>query len=228
MFIPPDMSHIPLEVIYQDEHIVAVNKPSGLLSTPAKNPQITDCVTARILSMFKNSSGPLSAHRLDMETSGVMVLGLHAKAHRDLSIQFQDRLVKKTYVAWVDGHPEQNQGTIDLPIRLDIDNRPYQIVDFEHGKKALTHWELIERRNNNSKILFKPQTGRTHQLRIHAAKGLNTPILGDRLYGIESSASRLMLHAWTLRIEHPITLQPLHFEAPIPFDNETSISHTPV
>lgn len=218
-FRPPDLRHVPLPVVLEDDRFVVVNKPSGLLSVPAKDPSITDHVKARIEALYPSARGPLSVHRLDMETSGLIVLALDPEAHRDLSIQFQERVVEKTYVARVSGRVRENSGLIDLALRLDVERRPLQVVDPVHGKPAQTQWEVLNREETVTRVRLMPKTGRTHQLRVHCAHGggLGHPILGDRLYGRPESATRLMLHATRLSFEHPSTHQRIEVEVPEPF-----------
>ena len=218
-FRPPDLRHKPLTAVLEDPRFVVVSKPSGLLSVPAKDPAITDHVVSRVAARYPGSSGPLSVHRLDMETSGLLVLALDPSAHRDLSIQFQERRVQKTYVALVHGRVEADAGTIELPLRLDPDRRPHQVVDARRGRAAETSWRVLARESDVTRIELKPRTGRTHQLRVHCAHtaGLGHPILGDRLYGDPSSAPRLMLHARRLVFEHPSHYRPVDVEDPEPF-----------
>jgi tRNA pseudouridine32 synthase/23S rRNA pseudouridine746 synthase len=205
-------------VVYEDPRFVVVNKPSGLLSVPPKDPAITDHVRARVEARYPHAAGPLSVHRLDMETSGLLVLALDPAAHRDLSRQFQDRVVEKVYVALVEGRPRKTAGLVDLPLRLDVDRRPLQVVDDLRGRPARTRFRVLEE-SARSRLELRPETGRTHQLRVHCAhaRGLGCPILGDRLYGDAASAPRLMLHARELRFEHPTTYAPVRVEAPEPF-----------
>ena len=189
-----------LEIIFEDEHIIAVNKPAEFLSVPGK--QITDSVQTRIQSKYPNA---MIVHRLDMSTSGIILIGKNFESYKNLQAQFIKRKVKKRYVALLDGILTANEGTIELPLRVDLDNRPNQIVCFEHGKPAKTEWKTIQIRNNQTLVHFHPITGRTHQLRVHAAHnlGLNCPIVGDDLYG--TKANRLHLHAESLTFEHPIS-----------------------
>lgn len=219
VFRPPDLSHLPLPVVYEDERLVVVDKPSGLLSVPAKDPSIVDNVRARVARLYPKATGPLSVHRLDMETSGLLLLALDPAAHRDLSRQFQDRIVEKQYAAVVAGEVKEEQGLVDLPMRLDVERRPYQIVDHSDGRPARTIYRVVERGEGCTRLILEPQTGRTHQLRVHCAHpdGLGHPILGDRLYGDETSAVRLMLHARALAFEHPTTLRRMAVESPEPF-----------
>ncbi len=196
---------------------MVVDKPSGLLSVPAKDPTITDHVRARIAALYPRASGPLTVHRLDMETSGVMVLALDPEAHRHLCRQFQDREVEKTYEAVLVGEVDRESGCIDLPIRLDPDRRPLQVVDPALGRPATTAWRVIDRAPGRTRIEFFPRTGRTHQLRVHAAEGLGCPIAGDRLYGDPSTAPRLLLHARRLRFVDPTSDEPRSVESRAPF-----------
>lgn len=189
-----------LEILYEDQDIIAVNKPSEFLSVPGK--QIKDSVQNRIQSKYPNA---MIVHRLDMSTSGIILLGKNVESYKYLQAQFIKRKVKKRYVALLDGVLTANEGTIELPLRVDLENRPHQIVCFEHGKPAKTKWKIIEIRNNQTLVYFYPITGRTHQLRVHAAHhlGLNCPIVGDDLYG--TKADRLCLHAESIAFQHPIT-----------------------
>jgi len=199
-----------LEIVFQDEHVVVVNKPAGLLSVPGKS--IKDSVYSRIKAQFPQASGGLIVHRLDMATSGLLMLALNERAHKHLQQQFMNKEVNKRYVATIEGRLEKASGEICLPLRGDFDDRPKQMVCHEHGKYAETHWQLIEEKDNTSKLFLYPITGRTHQLRMHCAHpdGLNLPIIGDGLYG--NSADRLHLHAQRLSFKHPITKELLTFE----------------
>ena len=201
---------IELEIVFQDEHVVVVNKPAGLLSVPGKS--IKDSVYTRIKTQFPQASGGLIVHRLDMATSGLLMLALNERAHKHLQQQFMNKEINKRYVATIEGKLEKTSGEICLPLRGDFDDRPKQMVCHEHGKYAETHWQLIEEVDNTSKLFLYPITGRTHQLRMHCAHpdGLNLPIIGDSLYG--NSADRLHLHAQRLSFTHPITKERLTFE----------------
>lgn len=192
-----------LEIVFEDEYLVIVNKPAEFLSVPGKN--IEDSVYTRMKERYPHATGPLIVHRLDMSTSGILVLAKDKKVHFHLQKQFIKRNVQKRYIALLDGIVTEDSGMIDLPLRVDLDDRPRQLVCYEHGKRAVTKWEVVERRNNQTLIYFYPITGRTHQLRVHAAHvlGLNAPIIGDDLYG--SKESRLHLHAQFLQFTHPIT-----------------------
>lgn len=204
-----DFEKLLIETIYEDEDILVINKPVGLLSVPGK--RLKDSVETRLKEKYPNATGPMLAHRLDMGTSGLMVISKSLEIHRLLQSQFTKRTVKKRYVALLDGVVESDKGTIDLPLRVDIDNRPSQIVDFQYGKKAITNYEVMERKDNKTRIYFYPITGRTHQLRVHAShpNGLNTPILGDEIYGIR--ANRLHLQANKIVFMHPVKKTLLSF-----------------
>ena len=194
-----------LDLVYQDAHFIVVNKPSGLLSAPGKGPDKLDSVTERVRALFPEAPAYSAVHRLDMDTSGLMLLALTREAHRALSIQFQEREVKKKYIALLDGIIEEDEGRIELPFRLDVDNRPHQIYDAEHGKMGTTIWQVVERVNGITRVQFQPITGRTHQLRIHSAhaKGLGIPIIGDPLYGTGTEPGHMKLHATMLEFTHP-------------------------
>jgi tRNA pseudouridine32 synthase/23S rRNA pseudouridine746 synthase len=202
-----------LEIIFEDEHIIAVNKPAEFLSVPGK--QITDSVQTRIQSKYPNA---MIVHRLDMSTSGIILIGKNFESYKNLQAQFIKRKVKKRYVALLDGILTAKEGIIELPLRVDLDNRPNQIVCFEHGKPAKTEWKTIEIRNNQTLVHFYPITGRTHQLRVHAAHhlGLNCPIVGDDLYG--TKANRLHLHAESITFIHPFSKEEMTIQVEIDFE----------
>ncbi|MUK50651.1 RluA family pseudouridine synthase [Aliivibrio fischeri] len=204
-----------LEIVYEDEFMVVVNKPADFLSVPGKN--IHDSVYARIQQRYPDATGGLIIHRLDMATSGLLVLGLTPKAHKRLQQQFINRTVEKRYTALLDGVLEQDEGLITLPMCGDLYDRPRQLVCFEHGKPAETTYQVIERKENKTKVYLYPKTGRTHQLRVHCAHylGLNMPITGDGLYG--KKANRLHLHAGYLSLIHPITKEPMEFNVEAEF-----------
>ncbi len=199
-----------LDILYQDEAIVVVNKPAEFLSVPGRT--IKDSAYYRLQQQFNNVEGPYVIHRLDMSTSGILVFALTKRANKSLQKQFITRHVQKRYVALVDGIVEKDRGTIELPLRGDLDDRPRQMVCAEHGKAAETTWQVIERKDGKTKLYLHPKTGRTHQLRVHCAHqlGLNMPIVGDDLYGMK--ANRLHLHAESLCFDHPYTKQPMRFE----------------
>lgn len=192
-----------IEIVYEDEVLLVINKPEEFLSVPGKI--ISDSVYQRIKELYPNATGPLIVHRLDMSTSGLMLIAKDEETYVKLQSQFIKRTIKKRYIALLDGILEENEGFIDLPLRVDLDDRPRQLVCYEHGKPAQTKWEKIEVRNNQTLVYFYPITGRTHQLRVHASHelGLKTPIIGDDLYG--TKANRLHLHAESLTFEHPET-----------------------
>lgn len=192
-----------LEIVYEDEYLCVINKPSEFLSAPGKH--ITDSVQERMKAKYPHSTGPLIVHRLDMSTSGLIVIGKTKEIYTQLQSQFVKRTVKKRYVALLAGIVKDDAGYIDLPLQLDINNRPYQKVCHEYGKSARTRYEVIERKDGKTKIHFYPITGRTHQLRVHAAHtdGLNAPIVGDDLYGKKDK--RLHLHAEMITFTHPIS-----------------------
>lgn len=198
-------------ILYKDEHIVVLEKPSGVLSVPGK--EESDSVYTRIRVKYPQATGSVIVHRLDMSTSGLMLIALHAEAHKVLQHQFLTRSVEKRYTALLDGIVEKREGTIDLPLRVDLDDRPRQMVCYEHGKAARTHWRVSGYEAGKTRIHFYPVTGRTHQLRVHAAHpdGLDTPITGDELYG--TGGTRLHLHADRLQFTHPVSGVQMKFEA---------------
>ncbi|WP_370624066.1 RluA family pseudouridine synthase [Tenacibaculum sp. AHE15PA] len=198
-----------LETIFEDNDLIVIYKPNDFLSVPGIH--IQDSVYSRIKQQIKNISGPIIVHRLDMATSGLLVLAKNKKAHKIIQSQFINKTVKKRYTALLDGIITENKGIINLPLRVDLDDRPRQLVCYEHGKPAETKWEVIERKNRKTKVHFYPISGRTHQLRMHASHslGLNTPIIGDDLYGKKSD--RLYLHSDTLEFAHPITKEKMKF-----------------
>lgn len=204
MLINPGLGK-SLPIVYQDDEILVINKPAEFLSVPGKN--IVDSVYTRIRNLYPHSSGPLLVHRLDMSTSGILLIAKNKDAHKNLQRQFINRKVKKRYVAILKGSYEFKDisGSIKLPLRVDIDDRPRQLVCFEHGKTALTQWEWLSTQGDEHRIYFYPHTGRTHQLRVHAShpNGLNLPIKGDDLYG--TRLDRLYLHAERLEFIHPTT-----------------------
>ena len=204
-----------LEIIFEDDVLIVVNKPAEFLSVPGKT--IQDSVYSRIKEKYPTATGPLIVHRLDMSTSGILVLTKTKEANKVLQSQFINRTVKKRYVALLNGDLTEKSGTINLPIRVDLDDRPKQLVDFVHGKNAETNWEIIHKENGETRVYFYPITGRTHQLRVHAAhkNGLNTPILGDDLYG--KKANRLHLHAEFIEFLHPTTNKKMSFRVDADF-----------
>ncbi|MGV0847716.1 pseudouridine synthase [Empedobacter falsenii] len=199
-----------LEILYQDDDLVVINKPEEFLSVPGID--IKDSVYLRIKHQFPLATGPIIVHRLDMSTSGILVLALNKESHKLLQQQFIKRKVHKRYIALLDGNIEHDNGFIDLPLRVDLDDRPRQMVCYEHGKTAQTKYEVITRKDNKTLVYFYPITGRTHQLRMHASHrlGLNAPIIGDDLYG--KKANRLHLHAESLEFTHPKTKELMKFQ----------------
>lgn len=195
---------LKLGVVIEMERFVAIDKPAGLLSVPGKGEANRDCVAVRVQQMYPEATGPLIVHRLDMATSGLMVVALDAGAHRELSMQFEARTVGKRYEALLDGVVDGESGEVRLWHRVDIDDRPRQMLDREHGKEAITRWRLLGVEEYGgmavSRVEFLPETGRSHQLRVASATkrdegGLGCAILGDDLYGDPVRAERLMLHA---------------------------------
>ncbi|WP_394546354.1 bifunctional tRNA pseudouridine(32) synthase/23S rRNA pseudouridine(746) synthase RluA [Pantoea ananatis] len=206
-----------LHILYQDAHIMAVNKPSGLLSVPGRLDEHKDSVMTRIQRDYPEAE---SVHRLDMATSGVIVVALTKAAERELKRQFREREPAKTYVARVWGHPAQEKGMVDLPLICDWPNRPKQKVCFDTGKSAQTDYQVVEYGDDNSaRVALKPITGRSHQLRVHML-ALGHPILGDGFYAhpeAKAMADRLLLHAESLTITHPAFGNAMTFRQPADF-----------
>ncbi|MBO5608674.1 MAG: RluA family pseudouridine synthase [Treponema sp.] len=228
--ILPEM--LGLEILYRDSQIAVINKQSGLLSIPGRTPDKKDCVTSRLKNLFPECIEQPSCHRLDMETSGLMVLAFTKEAHRNLSIQFENGNIGKEYEACLDGILSQKgisaHGTMELYFRLDIENRPHQIWDAVYGKKSVTEWEIIRvekytapdsSRRDVTRVRFIPRTGRTHQLRLASADshGFGVPIVGDSLYGKCGKGERLLLHASRLSFDHPGSGKRMEFESASPF-----------
>jgi len=204
-----------LDIIFEDEHMLAVNKPPNFLSVPGKN--IEDSVWLRMKKKYPNATGPLIVHRLDMSTSGILLIAKSEEIYKPLQKQFMTREIKKSYVAVLDGIIKDESGIIDLPLRGDFYDRPRQIVCHENGKSSRTKWKVLSRSPQKTKIRFYPITGRTHQLRVHAAhpEGLNIAIKGDDLYGTKSD--RLYLHAEEIEFTHPFTSVAIKLIAEAPF-----------
>lgn len=203
-------------IIYQDDEILIVNKPHDLLSVPGLGPDKQDCLISRLQSDYPSA---LIVHRLDYATSGLMVIALSKASHRHLSIQFQNRVTEKRYQAIISGQPEQSSGQVDLPLRCDWDRRPLQMVCYEHGKNALTHWQVTDRMDNDCRVALTPITGRSHQLRVHML-ALGHPIIGDEFYApddVKQQSNRLLLHAEMLAIRHPVTNEKMCFESTADF-----------
>lgn len=192
-----------LEIVYEDQWLVVVNKPAGMLSVPGKEEAVS--VYSLMRKRYPEADGPLIVHRLDMATSGLLIIAKTKRVHQGLQAQFKSRLVKKRYIALLDGVIPQDKGTIELPLCLDPLDRPRQMVHAEYGKPAVTDFRVLQRTDSRTRIAFYPRTGRTHQLRVHAAHplGLHCPIAGDELYG--TKADRLYLHAEYLEFVHPAT-----------------------
>ncbi|MGE0868200.1 MAG: RluA family pseudouridine synthase [Kofleriaceae bacterium] len=204
-------------VVFEDEWIVVIDKPCDLLSVPGRSPELHDSVLTRLRARYPDSSGPIVAHRLDLDTSGLMLAAKDTETYVALQAQFARREVEKRYVAWLDGAVSSGRGRVELPLRVDLDDRPRQIYDPVHGKPAISEWWVLERKPLRTKVAMTPYTGRTHQLRVHAAHplGIGVPIVGDRLYGRE--AERLMLHADRVAFVHPRTGERVELEQPAPF-----------
>ncbi len=203
-----------IEIIYQDEYLLAVNKPQALLSVPGLGPDKQDCMIARLEKIVPEAK---VVHRLDCYTSGIMLFAVGKEMQRALSKVFHDRKIDKQYIAVVRQWFDEQQGVIKFPMRCDIDNRPHQIVDYEHGKAAITEWQVLQRNDNSVRLLLKPETGRTHQLRVHCA-AMGHPIIGDGLYGNdEIKQPRMLLHADNLLFDHPVTKQRMHLFAECEF-----------
>ncbi len=204
-----------MEIIFEDEDIIVVNKPTEFLSVPGI--QVQDSVQTRILSKYPNITGPLIIHRLDMSTSGILVLAKNKNAHQFVQDQFIRHTVEKRYTALLDGLILSPEGVIDIPLRVDLEDRPRQVVCEVYGKAARTRFRVVQIENDRTRIHYFPLTGRTHQLRVHSAhhRGLNTPIVGDDLYG--KRADRLYLHAGYIKFVHPRTKQKISFEVMDPF-----------
>ncbi len=213
-----------LEIIYQDEAIVVVNKPSGLLSVPGRGPDKQDCIVNRLKELYPECIDQPSVHRLDMDTSGLMVLAMTATGQRHLAIQFEQRRVEKNYIAVLEGVVTEEAGEIELAFRLDPDNRPHQVYDPELGKLGVTQWRRLSVEGGQTLVEFTPLTGRTHQLRLHAAHelGLGCPIVGDRLYGAGTEPGQLKLHAVYLAFEHPESGEFLRFRSDPTFQPRTA------
>ena len=218
-------SNEQLKVVYEDQWLIVVDKPAGMLTVPGKDKNATSAleIVSKMLRAAgakdpdpqsptpnPRAEGALEVHRLDQATSGLVVFAKSKEAQSALRQQFEQRTVSKTYLALLEGKPLKEKGIIDLPLRPDLDDRPRQVVDYEHGKRAVTQYRVLEHRGNRTLVEFKPLTGRTHQLRVHAShpQGLHCPIVGDMLYG--TAAPRLCLHAQSINFTHPITGERIH------------------
>lgn len=211
---PPAKGELP--VLFADAHILVLDKPSGLLTVPGNAPERADCLQSRAREIYTRAR---IIHRLDMDTSGVIVLGLTPKAHADISRQFEKRETQKRYVALVWGDVAEEKGRIDAPLITDWPNRPRQHIDMVNGRSAITDWQVLERCDGYSRVALTPLTGRSHQLRVHMAH-IGHPILGDNFYaheGARAMRDRLCLHAETLAFRHPETGETVCFESRAPF-----------
>ena len=219
---PPGLTapaHIDIPILYQDEALVVVDKPTGLLSVPGRTSHLQDSVLSRLRCQLTEYPFLKAAHRLDKGTSGIFVLAASSTVHQQLSRQFAQRHVQKTYEAVLMRPITSTSGMIDLPLWRNPRDRPKQSVDRQRGKPSLTEFRVLDTNTDTPRVSFKPHTGRTHQLRVHAAHpdGLNSPILGDTLYGDKTSTCRLHLHATSIQFTHPVTEKPLQFCSPVPF-----------
>ena len=206
----------PLDILYIDEDVLVVNKPSGLLTVPGKELKHHDSLELRVKIEYPNS---FLVHRLDMDTSGVIIFALSKSTQRSLNLQFEKRIVKKLYEAIVFGNIKEDNGFIDLPLIVDWPNRPLQKIDAKEGKSALTHWQVLDREGDVTRVALMPETGHTHQLRVRMMS-LGHTILGDRFYGNVAEinlANELQLHAKDLMIIHPKNGKKITFKAPLPF-----------
>ena len=213
-----------IPIIYEDEWLIAVDKPSGLLSVPGRYHHNQDSVVSRLINLLTDSKNITAVHRLDMDTSGILLLAKNKEIYRLLSKQFEQRLVSKIYEAVLSGDLVVNEGVIELPLWGNPDKRPYQEVNYQHGKPCITKFKVLNKvlteQGNYTRIEFIPLTGRTHQLRVHAAdnKGLGIAILGDKLYGCEfKEASRLHLHGRELTFKHPYLKENICLKVETPF-----------
>jgi len=212
-----------ITTLHHSARLVAIDKPAGMLSAPGKGPDKQDCAVARVRDLYPGATGSVLVHRLDMETSGVMVFALDANAHRTLSRQFENRETEKLYIGVLAGEVEGDEGEVRLMQRPDVDNRPHQMLDPEHGKEAVTRWRVLAREGGRTRVEFTPVTGRSHQLRVASATareqgGLGAAIVGDTLYGGgREEHPRMLLHAEKLVVTDPDTGERLVFSSPVPF-----------
>lgn len=217
----PSLIGKEVPIIYEDEWLIAVNKASGLLSVPGRYHHNQDSVVSRLINLLSLSDGEniAAVHRLDMDTSGILLLAKNQEIHRLLSKQFEQRLVSKVYEAVLSGNLIVDKGTIELPLWGNPENRPYQEVNYQLGKPCITKFKVVNKQGNYTRVELIPLTGRTHQLRVHAAdtNGLGMPILGDKLYGCNLVASRLHLHARELSFEHPYLQEKIYLKVEVPF-----------
>ena len=210
---PPD---VHMDILHHDSQIMVVNKPSGLLSVPGKGEHLSDCVISRVQKIFPDA---LLVHRLDLETSGIMLFAMTRHAQRHLGLQFEKRQIKKNYIARVWGHIEGKVGEIDLPLIVDWPNRPRQKICHETGKSAFTKWRVLRRDNIATRVRLTPTTGRSHQLRVHMLSTGHV-ILGDKLYSdgdALNASKRLLLHAESIKLRHPEGGKGVVFKSACPF-----------
>ena len=212
LYAPPDE---PLRIIHHDQHLVLIDKPSGLLTVPGKGAHLADCLITRVQQAFPEA---LLVHRLDRDTSGVVVFALTRAAQRDLNLQFEERRTIKVYAARLWGQLTPREGLVDLPLCVDWPNRPLQHVDRVNGRPAQTEWRVLSHQDHETRVRLMPLTGRSHQLRVHC-QSLGHPILGDPFYatGPARDFPRLMLHAESLRLRDPGSTKSVLFTAPVPF-----------
>ncbi|MFT4716383.1 MAG: tRNA pseudouridine32 synthase/23S rRNA pseudouridine746 synthase [Paracoccaceae bacterium] len=206
----------PLTIIHQDDDLLLVDKPAGLLSVPGKAAEHADCLETRVKTAYPTA---LLVHRLDMDTSGIMVFAMNKPAQRHLGLQFERRHIDKTYIAEVFGKVKEDEGEVKLPLIVDWPNRPLQKVCFDTGKAAQTVWQVVGRADLRTRVRLTPRTGRSHQLRVHMRE-LEHPILGDRFYSSGDAlkaADRLMLHSESLSFYHPTGGARVKFQSPCPF-----------
>lgn len=212
----PILHHSNTPLLHADSRLLVLDKPSGLLAVPGRGPELQDCLSARVQAEFPSA---LVVHRLDRDTSGLIVMALDAPCQRELSRQFAEREVEKRYIAVVRGHPAADEGLVDLPLRKDFDRPPRHLVDPRHGRPAQTRWRVVERLADRCRLAIEPITGRSHQIRVHLA-ALGHPILGDNLYADDATralAPRLLLHAEQLTLTHPADGRRITWTAPCPF-----------
>ncbi|PWJ12519.1 RluA family pseudouridine synthase [Jannaschia seohaensis] len=205
----------PIPILYEDDHLIVVDKPHGLLSVPGRGEHLADCLLTRLEAMRPEV---LLCHRLDRDTSGIMVFALTKEAQRKMGRLFETKRVRKRYIARVWGEVAEEKGTVDLPLIVDWPNRPLQHVNFERGKPSVTDWARVAVEDGTTRMRLMPRTGRSHQLRVHMRE-LGHPILGDPFYaeGPARDFARMMLHAEGLKFEHPVEGRMLRLEAPCPF-----------
>ncbi|PIW30654.1 MAG: RNA pseudouridine synthase [Rhodobacterales bacterium CG15_BIG_FIL_POST_REV_8_21_14_020_59_13] len=214
VYTPPLKGELP--VIFADDHILVLDKPSGLLTVPGNHPDRADCLESRSREVFPTAR---IVHRLDMDTSGVIVLGLTIPAHADLGRQFEKRQTMKRYIARVWGEMPKAAGRVEQPIITDWPNRPRQMIDHARGRPAITDWRVLGIEGGHSRVELVPLTGRSHQLRVHMAH-LEHPVLGDNFYAhaaARAASARLCLHAQSLGLRHPVTGEEMAFESAVPF-----------